>query len=220
MGVAIRRRYGCQTADSDPDAAAPRQPRRAPVLWFRCGSCPADDNVWPASAFRAWISAGRGGSRGRPVIPCCDACLFERYARVYRSCTACGGLMYFHSRKSRAGSTPICRACAPDAVPPGRDTSRAPVPPRDRGDVAGQKARWRKRCRERVRTDPAFAEKWRAARRAEKRRAYERKHGAAEEIWAGPRCLTCRCPVGHPNQLYCATAKCNPHIRKSRGARR
>jgi len=83
------------------------RPRTAPSLWFVCPGCPADDNDWPASAFRAWTAASR---RGRPQYPICDACLFARYPRVYYSCQACGGLMYYHSRHPHR-RTGTCSSC-------------------------------------------------------------------------------------------------------------
>ena len=79
----------------------------APAVWFVCPSCPADDNVWPASAFRAWTQAAK---RGRPRYPCCDACLFARYPRVYKACDECGGLMFFHSSRPHS-VTGTCRTC-------------------------------------------------------------------------------------------------------------
>ena len=75
--------------------------------WLVCPGCPAEDNLWPVESFAAWQRATR---TGRPKQPICDACLFARYPRVYRSCATCGGLMYFHSKQS-LNSHPQCKRC-------------------------------------------------------------------------------------------------------------
>lgn len=76
------------------------------AVCFVCPTCPPNDDVWHGGAFRAWAAA----LRGRPMYPCCDACLFARYPRVYRSCSECGGLMAFHSKRSN-GPRGRCLDC-------------------------------------------------------------------------------------------------------------
>jgi hypothetical protein len=90
------------------------------------------------------------------------------------------------------------------------------VPKGGKGDVEGQKARWRERVRERRAADPAFAEQWRAQRRDQKQRARERKRQQKQWLFddgAPNRCRTCGGAV--PDQaLYCARIPCNPHLRR------
>lgn len=99
------------------------------------------------------------------------------------------------------------------------------MPERQKGDVVGQKARWRKRQRERRDRDPLFAEKWRERRRYEKACAYARKLGKPRPerperpqhaFDANPNtCRTCGGAIAN-GALYCKTVVCNPHIRQKR----
>lgn len=86
---------------------------RARTKWQVGHTCPANDNRWPENAFGAWK---RASDRSRPKAPICDVCLFERYPRVFRSCSTCGGLMYFHSKQS-LNAHPQCKACTSRQIP-------------------------------------------------------------------------------------------------------
>ncbi|HEY0019082.1 MAG TPA: hypothetical protein VGC13_22460 [Longimicrobium sp.] len=101
-----------------------------------------------------------------------------------------------------------------------------------KGDVANQKARWRKRQRERRDRDPVFATRWRAQRRYEKAcarhvRACARALSVGLPVPPPPkrpdeqvqymfdvnptRCRTCNGAIAD-GALYCKRARCNPHI--------
>jgi hypothetical protein len=92
-----------------------------------------------------------------------------------------------------------------------------------KGDVPGQKARWRVRCRERAKTDPAYGQKWREKRRQQKARARSRALGETEvRQWEFPAksfCQTCGGAV-EDGQLYCHKIQCDPRIYRKRRERR
>jgi hypothetical protein len=84
------------------------------AAWRVCPSCPAGENLWPATAFSSWYRVERAQSR--PKEPCCNACLYDRYPRVYRGCSTCGALMFFHSKQSK-DPYPQCRTCTRSGLP-------------------------------------------------------------------------------------------------------
>lgn len=81
--------------------------------WATCPTCPRGDNRWPASAFSNWY---RAQHRSRPRKPVCNSCLFARYPRVFKPCTACGGLMYFRADRVQAPN-PVCLPCRRSGEP-------------------------------------------------------------------------------------------------------
>lgn len=92
-----------------------------------------------------------------------------------------------------------------------------------KGDVAGQKARWRERVRQRLVADVVFRAAWREQRRQQKARATARhRRGDSAGQWTfdregGP--TLCRGGCGtviSDNALYCATARCDPNRRAKR----
>lgn len=102
--------------------------------WMVCRWCPEHENHWPPAAFAAWaFLRAKGGSRTVGVRPICNACVFERYARVYRPCRTCGGVMYFHSKQS-TNPFPQCRKCVAKQVP---SCSRCREDLRDRPSIDG-----------------------------------------------------------------------------------
>lgn len=115
QGAATTLRSGC--ARRQQHAALPRN-RRDPTGWRTCPRCPPEDNLWPVEAFDAW----RAANNGKPAEPCCAACLFAGYPRVYRPCVTCGGVMGYHPRRAhiergqcmKCKPLPTCTRCKAD----------------------------------------------------------------------------------------------------------
>jgi hypothetical protein len=78
----------------------------AEISAFVCSRCPNGENVWSASAFRAWIAA----RFSRPMHPICGDCLFRCYPKVWRPCWTCGTAIYNHPQ-NRHVARPQCRRC-------------------------------------------------------------------------------------------------------------
>lgn len=85
----------------------------APAGYGVCHTCPDKDNVWELEAFAHWHRAGEGR---RPRVPCCNACLLERYPRVHRACATCGNLMAFHPARAHV-THPQCGDCRRSGAP-------------------------------------------------------------------------------------------------------
>lgn len=78
------------------------------AAWRVCPTCPSDDNRWPAAAFSGWEKCHRIGYKVRKTA-ICNACLYDRYPRVFRPCRTCGGLMWVNRREG--APFPQCQTC-------------------------------------------------------------------------------------------------------------
>jgi len=77
--------------------------------WRVCPTCPPDDNRWPEAEFSEWTRHTARGYAMRKT-PICNACLFERYPRVFRPCRTCGCSMSFRPDRDH-NPFPQCNRC-------------------------------------------------------------------------------------------------------------
>lgn len=123
QGAGSTLRNGCARRQQHAALARnrPRDPigrPRDPIGWRTCPRCPPEDNLWPVEAFDAW----RAANNGKPAAPCCAACLFAGYPRVYRPCVTCGGVMAYHPKRAhiergqcmKCKPLPTCTRCKAD----------------------------------------------------------------------------------------------------------